>query len=246
MSSIFYAEMGSMIITLMGVLVLGSFLFSVTLCLVGQGLFFKLEKRPSQALIPVYNLLVLTEGLEKNPMSTFLYFVPFINLIYYINTIDTLGYVFKKDYDFRLGLALLPVVFVKILSSDKSTLTRFEEIRINEENHSVATDMLLLDDDAMKELNEQESDDVRVNSIFKAHSESIPKAEQLYKAKETVKRNNLDFDKIEGKHKIIFIPSPRDEARREDIIKKVETSYIGDVNKNFNHQNDEIDIYEIK
>lgn len=243
MSSIFISEFVSMLLKLMGFFLLGSLIFSVILMVTGKNVFFKLEKGRTLASIPVYNLLVLTEGLEIKPSSTILYFVPFINLGYYIYVIDRLGYVFKKDYDFRLGLVFFPFIFLPILGNDTSTLTRFEDERLEEEKQAVLGDMLLATDETYKEMNNQEVEEEKVNSIYKSNKEAIPEAPS-YKAKGTGKQTNLDFDNIEGKHKIIFIPSDSDVKRRENVIKQVETSYIDKTD--FSSKDNDINIYEIK
>lgn len=248
MSSVFVSEYFTMISTASVMSLLFTFLFSIILMLFGKGLFFKLEKSPSSSFIPVYNLIVLNEGLEINPVLTILYFVPFINLIYYIYVCYKLGYVFGEGYDYRLGLVFMPYMYFKFLGNSKKELDRKrqeEEERVRKE---ILGDALLYTDEKLKELNEQENDEEsKVDSIFKSDVRRRAEDAPIYKAS-TKKNNNvkLDFDEMDDKHKVVFIETPRTSQVNDDIIKKVETTYIGSSDKtNKNHEN-EIDVYEIK
>lgn len=243
MSSIFYSEIFSILSSLMIATIIFSFVFSVILMISSQGLFFKLEKSPSSALIPVYNLFVLNEGLGINPMFTILYFVPFINLGFYVYICYKVGYLFKQNYDFTLGLVFFPYIFYYLLSNSKSQLSRYEEEKQQEANNEVLNDMLLVTDEKLQAINNEETPvEPQVDSIFKSHVEQIAQA-PTYKASIKDPTKGFDFDAIDGKHKIIFIPSPRTSKAPEEIIKKVETTYIDKVNS---RHEDEIGIYEIK
>ena len=243
MSSIFYKEYMSMLSTLTITSLLYSFVFSIIIMLFGRGLFFKLEKSPNSSLVPIYNLFVLNEGLDINPIFTILYFVPFINLIYYVYICYKLGKIFSESYDFRLGLVFMPYIYFKFLSNNKKQIAKYEEEQ-ERQRQEILNDALLYTDDKLKELNDAEEDDEnKVDSIFK--SEFQKRAEEAPKYKAAVKtNNNLDFDAIDDKHKVVFIPAPREHAAKEDIIKSVETKRI-DSNEDTNHEN-EIDVYEIK
>lgn len=246
MSSYFYSQYFSLIGSLMGTCVLSSFIFSIILMVCGKGLFFKLGKSDNSAVIPVCNLFVLNEGLRINPALTILYFVPFINLGFYVYVCYRIGYVFKQDYDFRLGLVFFPYIFYYLLSNKKTERTVFEDEGYEQEQQEILNDMLLFTDEKLKEINKEEAEkNPAIDSIFKSQISLMDEA-PTYKARDQKNNSSLDFDAIEGKHKIVFIPTPRTNSKKEDIVKKVETTYIGSSDKINTRHEDEIGIYEIK
>lgn len=247
MSSYFYSEYFSLIGSLMAVSILYSFVFSIILMICAKGLFFKLGKNMNSAVIPVYNLFVLNEGLRLNPILTILYFVPFINLGFYVYVCYRIGYVFKQDYDYRLGLVFVPYVFYYLISNRKTEQTVFDDQGYEQEKQEVLDDMLLMTDERLREINAEEAEkNPAIDSIFKSR-ESLMEVAPTYKSREKkLPKPNLDFDAMEGRHKIVFIPTPRRNTPQEDIVKKVETTYIGSSDKINTRHEDEIGIYEIK
>ena len=239
MSSIFYKEISSMFSNMAINSLLCSFLFSIILMLFGRGLFFKLEKSPNSSLVPVYNLFVLNEGLDINPLYTILYFIPFINLIYYVYICYKLGYVFSESYDYRLGLVFMPYVYFKFLSNSKKEADKQQK----EEEKELLNDALLYTDKQLREMNDEEEEENKVDSIFKSEVQVQAENAPTYKAAAN-NIKNLDFDEIDEKHKVVFIPSPREEGKREDIVRNVEASYMNN-NEDKTHDS-EIDVYEIK
>lgn len=246
MSSVFYEEILSLITSLIGISLIFTFVFSVMLMIIGRGLFFKLGRKPNNAFIPVYNLVVLVESLEMKTFLTILFFVPFINLGFFIYISYKLGYVFKQDFGFTLGLIFLPIVFYYVLGNGKGQLTIFDEAKEAKLKKEILNDSLLLTDEDLKNANNAESEPTNsVDSIFKSRVELMPEA-PTYKAQNVIDLPELDFDKLDGKHKIIFIPSPRGKDFSESMIKKVETSYLEPDGKAVMRHEDEINVYEIK
>lgn len=245
MSSIFYSQTFSLFGKLMGLSILFSFVFSIIL-MCTKGLFFKLEKNPSSALIPVYNLFVLNEGIGINPALTVLYFVPFINLGFYTYVCYKLGMGFGQSYEFTLGLVFTPYVSYWLLGNGKSQLERYKEKEAEEQNQAILNDMLLATDEQIKQMNEEvEEEENKVDSIYKSNNQIDSNLAPSYKAS-VIQPLKLDFDAIDGKHKIIFIPSPRTGQVDDNIVKKVDTSYLRSSNKTHAKHENEIGIYEIK
>ncbi len=68
-----------------------------------------------KCLIPVYNYVVLLRFVGKPWWWIFLYFVPIVNIVYAVWTINMLSKSFGKNEGFTVGLILLGFIFLPIL-----------------------------------------------------------------------------------------------------------------------------------
>ncbi len=77
--------------------------------------------RPGWAsLIPVYNLVVLLEVVNKPTWWVILTFIPVVNVVIGIMVLYNLAKIFGKGAGFTLGLVILPFIFYPILAFGKS------------------------------------------------------------------------------------------------------------------------------
>lgn len=66
-------------------------------------------------LVPIYNWYVLLKIVGKPGWWILLYFIPIVNIVFLIWTINMLSKSFGKDEGFTIGLILLGIVFYPIL-----------------------------------------------------------------------------------------------------------------------------------
>tara|TARA_B110000285_G_C14960744_1_gene531547 strand:- start:102 stop:821 length:720 start_codon:yes stop_codon:yes gene_type:complete len=74
------------------------------------------------AIIPIYNIYLLTRITEKPWWWTILLLVPILNIYIGVLISHSLSESFGKSWGFTLGLILLPVVFFPILAFDNSAI----------------------------------------------------------------------------------------------------------------------------
>jgi len=71
-------------------------------------------------LIPIYNLIVLFKIVGKPWWRLFLFFIPIVNYVFVIWTINLLSKSFGKNVGFTLGLLFLGIIFYPILGYGKA------------------------------------------------------------------------------------------------------------------------------
>lgn len=82
---------------------------------------FKKAGKPGWAsIVPVYNIVVMLEVVNKPIWWILLYFIPFVNMIVGLLVIYELAKIFKRGIGFTLGLVFLPFIFYPILGFGKS------------------------------------------------------------------------------------------------------------------------------
>lgn len=111
------AVAGGLIAGLFG-LVFAVFALVLTIVMIASmwKIFDKAGKPGWAAIIPIYNLIVLLEIVEKPIWWIVLFFIPFVNAIAFILLDIELAKKFGKDALFGIGLLLLPIVFFPILA----------------------------------------------------------------------------------------------------------------------------------
>lgn len=111
------AVAGGLIAGLFG-LVFAVFALVLTIVMIASmwKIFDKAGKPGWAAIIPIYNLIVLLEIVEKPIWWIVLFFLPFVNAIAFILLDIELAKKFGKDALFGIGLLLLPIVFFPILA----------------------------------------------------------------------------------------------------------------------------------
>ena len=111
------AVAGGLIAGLFG-LVFAVFALVLTIVMIASmwKIFDKAGKPGWAAIIPIYNLIVLLEIIEKPIWWIVLFFLPFVNVIAAVLIDIELAKKFGKDALFGIGLLLLPIVFFPILA----------------------------------------------------------------------------------------------------------------------------------
>ena len=75
--------------------------------------------------IPIYNLYILLEELERPLWWIILFFIPVVNIIFAFMTLNELARRFSRDYLMGILLTLFPFIGFGILAySDEATYTR--------------------------------------------------------------------------------------------------------------------------
>ena len=95
-------------------------LFSVFMIVCQWIIYQKAGKPGWAAIIPIYNTLVLLEIIRKPWWWLLLMFVPIVNIVFWIWSINLLAKSFGKSEGFTIGLILLPIIFYPILAFDNS------------------------------------------------------------------------------------------------------------------------------
>ncbi len=68
------------------------------------------------AFIPIINAYKICKIADRNGLKFLLYFIPVVNIIYYILVNIRLAKAYGKSTAFGIGLVLFPVIFVYILA----------------------------------------------------------------------------------------------------------------------------------
>jgi Family of unknown function (DUF5684) len=68
------------------------------------------------AIIPIYNMYILTKMAQKPGYWTILMIIPYVGLIWSIWCWNLISKKFGKDEGFTVGIVLLPIVFLPILA----------------------------------------------------------------------------------------------------------------------------------
>lgn len=76
------------------------------------------------SIIPIYNMIVLMDIVNKPRWWVILMFVPIVNIVVCIIAVHRLSLSFGKDIAYTLGLILLGLIFFPILGFGKSQYTK--------------------------------------------------------------------------------------------------------------------------
>jgi hypothetical protein len=90
-------------------------------------IFTKAGKPGWACLVPIYNIIVLLEIVNKPWWWLLLMCIPIVGLIIYIMVIHRVSLSFGKGAGFTLGLLFISIVFVPILAFDNSTYTKLAD-----------------------------------------------------------------------------------------------------------------------
>ena len=113
------------------------FLFALFLLFTVVGywaIFEKAGQRGWKALIPFYNLYILSQISGKDGALFVLWFIPGMNLIYYLFVCLGIAQSFEKSKGFAVGLWLLSGIFTLILGFGDAVCTTVSE---NDEEEEV-------------------------------------------------------------------------------------------------------------
>lgn len=93
-------------------------LLFITYILVFTGMWYMFEKagKPGWgSIIPIYNLVLMTEIAKKPTWWIAMFFIPIANIVFMVMLMDGLSKSFSKETGFTVGLVLLSPVFMCIL-----------------------------------------------------------------------------------------------------------------------------------
>ena len=90
----------------------------------GNKIFKKASKKPSTAYYPVLNLFTLLEITETSTFLGILFFVPVVNVVVLSILFYRLGTAFNTSKIFKIGLAVLPIIFYPILALGNNFLIK--------------------------------------------------------------------------------------------------------------------------
>lgn len=200
-------------------------LYSIIVIIFGKTIFKKAKKDVKSYKIPFLNLFTLLEIVDMTSYFGVLLFIPILNFIPLVMMSYKLGKVFKTSFMFKLGLLLLPIIFIPLLSKGNYKYKAdLEEKFLGLE--SVKQDNVnLLTQEDIKEVNnavERENNEKKVDSIFKGEFE-LKEKPAPYKAK------TLNKEEMDNKSDIVHNPF--------EPIKKVNNKDINEV-KNTKKQED--------
>ncbi len=92
------------------------YLAIILLYIIGMWKIFTKAGKPGwAAIIPIYNIIVLLEVVDKPLWWFILWLIPFVNVVIYIIVNIELAKKFGQGGGFTAGLILLPIIFYPIL-----------------------------------------------------------------------------------------------------------------------------------
>lgn len=207
-----------------GVFASVTMLFSVLISLTCNNIFKVMGKNKMQGYIPVYNLFNLLDIVNLNRMCFILLVLPLSNILMIYIILYRISIIFHTNKTFSVGLLVMPVIFLPMLNfSDKLDIRPKKEV---EEEELKKSSINLMTDEELKELNNSQSEEIKVDNVFKR---SVDVKEEV----PTFKANKIKYDEM--------LLNDRDNNKKE--IDKLE---INDINKkDIIEEDDNIEIVEL-
>lgn len=207
-----------------GVFASVTLLFSVLVSLTCNNIFKVMGKNKIQGYIPVYNLFNLLDIVNLNRMYFILLVPPLSNILMIYIILYRISIIFHTNKTFSVGLLVFPVIFLPILNfSDKLDIRPKKEV---EEEELKKSSINLMTNEELKELNNSQNDEVKVDNVFKR---SVDVKEEV----PTFKANKIKYDEM--------LLNDSNEHKKE--IDKLE---ISDINKkDIVDEDDNIEIVEL-
>lgn len=199
-------------------------LFSVLISLTCNNIFKVMGKNKMQGYIPVYNLFNLLDIVNLNRMCFILLVLPLSNILMIYIILYRISIIFHTNKTFSVGLLVMPVIFLPMLNfSNKLDIRPRKEV---EEEELKKSSINLMTDEELKELNNSQSEEIKVDNVFKR---SVDVKEEV----PTFKANKIKYDEM--------LLNDRDNNKKE--IDKLE---INDINKkDIIEEDDNIEIVEL-
>lgn len=199
-------------------------LFSVLISLTCNNIFKVMGKNKMQGYIPVYNLFNLLDIVNLNRICFILLVLPLSNILMIYIILYRISIIFHTNKTFSVGLLVMPVIFLPMLNfSNKLDIRPRKEV---EEEELKKSSINLMTDEELKELNNSQSEEIKVDNVFKR---SVDVKEEV----PTFKANKIKYDEM--------LLSDRDNNKKE--IDKLE---INDINKkDIIEEDDNIEIVEL-
>lgn len=207
-----------------GVFASVTLLFSVLISLTCNNIFKVMGKNKMQGYIPVYNLFNLLDIVNLNRICFILLVLPLSNILMIYIILYRISIIFHTNKTFSVGLLVMPVIFLPMLNfSNKLDVRPRKEV---EEEELKKSSINLMTDEELKELNNSQSEEIKVDNVFKR---SVDVKEEV----PTFKANKIKYDEM--------LLSDRDNNKKE--IDKLE---INDINKkDIIEEDDNIEIVEL-
>lgn len=207
-----------------GVFASVTLLFSVLISLTCNNIFKVMGKNKMQGYIPVYNLFNLLDIVNLNRICFILLVLPLSNILMIYIILYRISIIFHTNKTFSVGLLVMPVIFLPMLNfSNKLDIRPRKEV---EEEELKKSSINLMTDEELKELNNSQSEEIKVDNVFKR---SVDVKEEV----PTFKANKIKYDEM--------LLSDRDNNKKE--IDKLE---INDINKkDIIEEDDNIEIVEL-
>lgn len=141
---------------------------SILLMLGGKNIYQKASKKPTTVLYPIVNLFTMLEITEISIFWGILFFVPGLNVLVIMAMFYKLGSVFGCKLPYKLGLAILPIIFYPMLAfSDKQYKVADQEY-FKMLVGARKQDLNLMTEQDIQELNKAPvPEEPKVDSIFK-------------------------------------------------------------------------------
>ena len=100
------------------------FIFATIILIIASywTLFNKAGKPGWAAIVPVYNIIVMLEIVQKPMWWLVLMLVPGVNLIWIILTLNLFVKRFGKSSGYTVGVIFLPFIFLPLLAFDRDTV----------------------------------------------------------------------------------------------------------------------------
>lgn len=100
-----------------------SLIFAVIGIVIYWKIFSKAGKPGWAAIVPIYNIIVFLEIINKPIWWIIMMFIPFVNIVFAILMCIELAKCFGKDTGFAIGLILLSIIFGAILAFGSAEYT---------------------------------------------------------------------------------------------------------------------------
>ena len=200
-----------------------TFVDSIIVTIGGKKLFKKAQKNEKSALYPVANLFTLLEISEMSTFYGILFFVPVINCVVLFITFYKLGGEFDTSTSYKLGLALLPIIFFPLLANSDKQYKLADEEYLLKLDSAKDESINLLSDAELKEKfkSEDEVPDEKVDSIFKSEVQMMEEVSP-YKAKRNDFVEMVNEPKKDEKIEFVELENDKKTNKKDDKIEMID------------------------
>lgn len=200
-----------------------TFVDSIIVTIGGKKLFKKAQKNEKSALYPVANLFTLLEISEISTFYGILFFVPVINCVVLFIMFYKLGTEFDTSTSYKLGLALLPIVFFPLLANSDKQYKLADEEYLLKLDSAKDESINLLSDAELKEKfkSEDEVPDEKVDSIFKSEVQMMEEVSP-YKAKRNDFVEMVNDPKKDEKIEFVELENDKKADKKDDKIEMID------------------------
>lgn len=200
-----------------------TFVDSIIVTIGGKKLFKKAQKNEKSALYPVANLFTLLEISEMSTFYGILFFVPVINCVVLFIMFYKLGGEFDTSTSYKLGLALLPIIFFPLLANSDKQYKLADEEYLLKLDSAKDESINLLSDAELKEKfkSEDEVPDEKVDSIFKSEVQMMEEVSP-YKAKRNDFVEMVNVPKKDEKIEFVELENDKKTNKKDDKIEMID------------------------